>query len=233
MAPRSSTVARVSRKASAVSGMCLRKRPKMPIANAMSVAIGMVSPAMEPPFMVRLTARYTAIGSTMPPSAAMQGRSACLNDFRDPSVSSLLSSRPTLKKKKVIRPSLIHARTVRAWWPMCGPMGVFQSMIQRLEMWGSVFASQSDMTPAVISAALRAPPSSSKLSLWSGLIFAFMALSSSSVITCSTSSAGAWITGLGATAAGAGGATATGFLKATVRMGMGAGGLAWTCFSIS
>mmetsp|Transcript_20984 Transcript_20984/g.44252 ORF Transcript_20984/g.44252 Transcript_20984/m.44252 type:complete len:277 (+) Transcript_20984:375-1205(+) len=48
MAPKSSTVASVNRNAEALAGIRLRKKPKMAIAKAMSVAIGMVTPSMEP-----------------------------------------------------------------------------------------------------------------------------------------------------------------------------------------
>mmetsp|Transcript_21879 Transcript_21879/g.48035 ORF Transcript_21879/g.48035 Transcript_21879/m.48035 type:complete len:283 (-) Transcript_21879:852-1700(-) len=50
MAPRSSTVARVRRKAEALRGIFLLKKAKIPQAKAMSVAMGMAQPAMMPPF---------------------------------------------------------------------------------------------------------------------------------------------------------------------------------------
>jgi len=46
---RSSTVARVRRKADALLGMRLLKKPKIPIAKAISVAIGMAQPDIAPP----------------------------------------------------------------------------------------------------------------------------------------------------------------------------------------
>ncbi len=49
IAPRSSTVASVSRKACAPAGMRDLKKPNTPIANAMSVAMGTAQPAAEAP----------------------------------------------------------------------------------------------------------------------------------------------------------------------------------------
>ena len=49
MAPRSSTVARVRRKVATAGGMRFLKKLYTPIANAMSVAMGMAQPAGTPP----------------------------------------------------------------------------------------------------------------------------------------------------------------------------------------
>ena len=63
MAPKSSTVARVSRKASAPGGMRLRKKPKTPMAKAMSVAMGTAQPrALAPTRVVPLRSMYTPCG---------------------------------------------------------------------------------------------------------------------------------------------------------------------------
>ena len=49
MAPRSSTVASVRRKAVAAGGIFVRKKPSTPSAKAMSVAIGTAIAPIEPP----------------------------------------------------------------------------------------------------------------------------------------------------------------------------------------
>mmetsp|Transcript_5636 Transcript_5636/g.14686 ORF Transcript_5636/g.14686 Transcript_5636/m.14686 type:complete len:216 (-) Transcript_5636:138-785(-) len=127
MAPRSSTVARVRRNADAAAGMRLRKKPKMAMAKAMSVAIGTVIAASVPPPISACTPRYTAIGVTMPPTAAMHGSTALRIDAREPRRISCLISRPTRKKKTAIRPSLIQPRTLRAWPAIAGPTGICQN----------------------------------------------------------------------------------------------------------
>ena len=48
IAPRSSTVAKVSRKAATPVGILFLKNPYIPIAKAMSVAIGIAQPAITP-----------------------------------------------------------------------------------------------------------------------------------------------------------------------------------------
>jgi len=46
------------------------------------------------------TSAYTAMGTIMPPSAAMHGNAACRMFEREPSTSSFLISRPTYTEMK-------------------------------------------------------------------------------------------------------------------------------------
>mmetsp|Transcript_9462 Transcript_9462/g.34428 ORF Transcript_9462/g.34428 Transcript_9462/m.34428 type:complete len:212 (+) Transcript_9462:1240-1875(+) len=62
------------------------------------------------------------MGATMPPSAPKHGRSAALTLEREPKTNSRLISRPTMKKKMAMRPSLTHSCALR-WRPSeAGPM---------------------------------------------------------------------------------------------------------------
>ncbi len=71
--------------------------------NAMSVAIGMPHPAAPGP--PRLNPRKIAAGTTMPPAAAIAGRSAWGSVLSSPWTSSCLISIPTTKKKSAMSPS--------------------------------------------------------------------------------------------------------------------------------
>ena len=83
IAPRSSTVASVRRNTDEGAGMRLRKKPKMAMAKAISVAMGTVrATRLPPPPNSAAVARYTTMGVTMPPTAAMQGSSALRTELR-------------------------------------------------------------------------------------------------------------------------------------------------------
>ncbi len=108
IAPRSSTVASVSRNASAPAGMRDLKKLKTPIAKAMSVAIGTAQPAGDAPrrplrfnnvytpcgaaqagvsYVARACVRDASVrtmGTTMPPSAPRQGSTALRMEASEP-----------------------------------------------------------------------------------------------------------------------------------------------------
>ena len=121
MAPRSSTVARVSRNVATAGGMRFLKKLYTPMANAMSVAMGMAQPAAMPPGAM-FSARYTPMGASMPPSAPTHGSSAARKLLSEPNTNSRLISRPTLKKKSAMRPSLTHSCALRCRPSDAGPM---------------------------------------------------------------------------------------------------------------
>jgi hypothetical protein len=75
-----------------------------PMANAMSVAIGMAHPCTPGP--PTLIAAKISAGTSMPPMAAATGRVARRIDASSPSSSSRLISKPTRRKKTTISPSL-------------------------------------------------------------------------------------------------------------------------------
>ena len=108
IAPRSSTVASVSKNAATPPGILFLKKLYTPIANAMSVAMGMAQPAVTAAAVVAglLHARYIPIGTIIPPSAPMHGNAACFKLRSDPCTNSRLISNPTAKKKIAINPSL-------------------------------------------------------------------------------------------------------------------------------
>ena len=132
IAPRSSTVARVRRNTDEGAGMRLRKKPKMAMAKAMSVAMGTVRATRlpPPPPNSAAVARYTTMGVTMPPTAAMQGSSALRTELRLPCRSSSLISSPTTKKKTAMRPSLTQPLGDSACPPTGGPIGDDQNASQ-------------------------------------------------------------------------------------------------------
>src|SRR6478735_11072156 len=155
MASRSSTTARVSRKARRALG---RLRPTMAsteTANAMSVAVGAASPRAKPSAAVRFTARYRSAGTTMPPTAATIGTTAVLGFRSSPATISRLSSRPTTKKKIASRPSVAHVATVRSRCRAAGPRTVSDTWVYDA---GSRFAHSS---AATVAASSSAPPTRS------------------------------------------------------------------------
>ncbi len=79
----------------------------MPMANAMSVAIGMPHPSAPTPPALKAT-KINA-GTIMPPSAAIAGSAAARGLASSPLTSSFLISSPTTKKKTTIKASLTHA----------------------------------------------------------------------------------------------------------------------------
>src|SRR3954447_20511142 len=92
-------------------------RPSSASANAVSVDIAAAQPsAPEPP---ALRARQIATGSAIPPSAATTGIATRERSRSWPRSSSRLASRPTTRKKSVIRPSLTQPRRsiAIAWSP--------------------------------------------------------------------------------------------------------------------
>mmetsp|Transcript_30457 Transcript_30457/g.61996 ORF Transcript_30457/g.61996 Transcript_30457/m.61996 type:complete len:316 (-) Transcript_30457:485-1432(-) len=99
IAPMSSTVARVNKKADTDEGNFLLppKSEKTPIANAISVAMGTTTLDIldvGPP-VARMVKAQTATGTSMPPHAAMQGRLAERIEEREPPTTSSLISSPT------------------------------------------------------------------------------------------------------------------------------------------
>ena len=108
IAPRSSTVARVSKNAATPPGILFLKKLYTPMANAMSVAIGIAQPAVTAAAVAPglLHAKYTPMGTSIPPSAPMHGNAACCRLRSEPCTNSRLISSPTAKKKIAINPSL-------------------------------------------------------------------------------------------------------------------------------
>jgi len=104
MAKRSSAIAIVSRKSFTPAVIRSPRRASTPIANAMSVAMGIAQPSASSPPAVSV--RKIAAGSSTPPRAASTGRRATRGSRSSPVTSSRLISRPTTKKKRAIRPSL-------------------------------------------------------------------------------------------------------------------------------
>ena len=83
---------------------------RMPTAKAMSVAVGIPQPeATAEPW---LTAAKIKAGATTPPNAAITGIIAFFTLDSSPFFISRLISRPTVKKKTVIRMSLMNFSTV-------------------------------------------------------------------------------------------------------------------------
>jgi len=79
-----------------------------PTAKAMSVAMGMPQPSRKRASSTSST--NSRAGTTMPPTAAMEGRAAARRSDSSPTRISRLISSPTTKKNKAMRPSLIQ------WW---------------------------------------------------------------------------------------------------------------------
>ena len=82
----------------------------IPTAKAMSVAVGMPQP--EEAAVPWFTAVNIRAGAMTPPKAAITGIRAFLTLESSPLFISLRISRPTVKKKTVIRMSLMKASTV-------------------------------------------------------------------------------------------------------------------------
>lgn len=82
---------------------------RMPIANAMSVAVGIPQPFAAA--VPALNARKIAAGASMPPAAASTGRIALRTEESCPQTISRLISSPTTKKT-TISPSLTNFSTV-------------------------------------------------------------------------------------------------------------------------
>ncbi len=110
MAPRSSITAKAVRNTFKASGTRLPNKERMPMAKAMSVAMGM--PAPEAVGVPWLKSKWMPAGTSMPPKAAMAGSRACLRSESSPMYTSRSSSRPTIRKKTAINPSLIQYSTV-------------------------------------------------------------------------------------------------------------------------
>ena len=82
------------------------KRTRTLIAKAISVAIGIPQPfAPSPPLLIYV---YIRAGTTIPPIAASIGSMATLIFESSPTNISRFISKPIIKKKIAIRPSLIQ-----------------------------------------------------------------------------------------------------------------------------
>ena len=106
MAPKSSITASAVRNIFKDEGTRLPKRDKIPIANAMSVAIGIPAPfwVMVPKF----NNKNSPAGTSIPPSAPKRGKAAFLILDNSPLYISRSNSNPINRKKIVIKPSLIQ-----------------------------------------------------------------------------------------------------------------------------
>jgi hypothetical protein len=103
IAPMSSTIATASRKSRSDDGTDRLTSAITLSAKAMSVAMGIPQPRDASPG--GFTARNSAAGMSMPPTAARTGSAAARGSRSSPTVSSRLISRPTTKKNNVIKPS--------------------------------------------------------------------------------------------------------------------------------
>ncbi len=102
----SSTIARVNKKTFITLGTLGPKSETTPIANAISVAIGIPHPSDASPD--ELKAKNITAGTTIPPIAAINGNKASRNFFKCPVTISRLISRPTTKKKRTINTSFTN-----------------------------------------------------------------------------------------------------------------------------
>ena len=110
MAPRSSAIASAVRNILSDTGTRSPSIERMPMAKAMSVAVGIPQPLAA--IVPWLKAVKMIAGKSMPPAAASTGRRAFLADESCPQTISRFISSPTAKKKITIRPSLISFSTV-------------------------------------------------------------------------------------------------------------------------
>ena len=124
IAPMSSITASASRRTRRAGGTRRPSTVRTPTANAMSVAIGIPQPAA--PAWPWLRPAYIAAGISMPPSAAASGSAARRSSDSSPPWISRRISRPTTKKKTVIRTSLIQKWSGRTkpQSPNRSPIGV-------------------------------------------------------------------------------------------------------------
>ena len=111
MPPRSSATARAAKNTFKESGTRLPNVESIPNENAMSVAIGIADPRSISSLSGQ-TSKKTRTGKSMPPHAPIIGSMAFLSDESSPTRISRLISRPTEKKKMLIRKSLITPMTV-------------------------------------------------------------------------------------------------------------------------
>ena len=119
MAPRSSATASAVRKILSDTGTRLPSIERMPMAKAMSVAVGIPQPFAA--IVPWLNAVKKIAGTSMPPAAASTGRMARRADESCPQTIARLISSPTAKKKITISPSLMNFSTVM-------PRGKIQSI---------------------------------------------------------------------------------------------------------
>ena len=93
----------------------------------MSLDITMPQPCAASP--EGLTARYSAIGTTMPPMAPSAGTSTVRGLRSSPVVSSRVTSSPSTRKNTAMAPSLITCRRSRCstWLPIASEVGVSQN----------------------------------------------------------------------------------------------------------
>ena len=124
----SSTTASVSRKRRSRAGNFGLMMASAPIRNAVSVEI--TTPharALSPDELIR---RKISAGTARPAMAASTGTAARARSVSSPIVNSAITSRPTMKKKNVINPSLMRCLTVRSNCisPKLNPRGVFSSV---------------------------------------------------------------------------------------------------------
>ena len=106
MPPISSTTARVVRNILSDMGTRLPSIASTPSEKAISVAMGMAAPLLKS--VPALNIRYIPTGTTMPPIAAMIGRSACLNELNSPTSTSRFISSPIVKKNIAMRASFMN-----------------------------------------------------------------------------------------------------------------------------
>ena len=99
-----------------------------PIRKAVSVEI--TTPHARASSPDELIRRKISAGTTRPAMAASTGTAARARSVSSPMVNSAITSRPTMKKKNVINPSLMRCLTVRSNCisPKLNPRRVFSSV---------------------------------------------------------------------------------------------------------
>ncbi len=107
---RSSAMARAVRNTFSDTGTRSPRMDRMPMTKAMSVAVGIPQPdAAAEPLLTRVNINA---GTATPPNAAITGIIAFFLLDSSPFFISRLISRPTVKKNKVMRMSLMKLSTV-------------------------------------------------------------------------------------------------------------------------
>ena len=106
IAPKSSITAKAVKNIFNEVGTRFPRSDKMPIAKAISVAIGIPAPFCV--CVPKLNTKNTPAGINIPPSAPKTGNAAFLKLDNSPPYNSRSNSNPIIKKKIVINPSLIQ-----------------------------------------------------------------------------------------------------------------------------
>ena len=107
MAPKSSITAKAVKNIFKEAGTLFPNKDKIPIAKAISVAIGIPAPFWV--IVPKFSAKKIPAGTTIPPNAPKIGSAAFLMLANSPSYISRSNSKPIIKKKIAIKPSFIQS----------------------------------------------------------------------------------------------------------------------------